>query len=310
MEIIRGLHNLRPSHRGCVLAIGNFDGVHLGHRALLARARELAAALDLPVCAQSFDPPAIAWFDASRAPPRISPLRDTCRLLAGQGVDRWLRLRFDARFAGWDAEDYVRDVLADRLGVAAVIVGDDFRFGAGRRGGVRLLQWLGERLGFTAEAIPTQCQGGERVSSTRVRSALAEGDMAAAEALLGEPYALTGPVRHGRKLGRRLGMPTANLCFRQRLALRNGVYAVDVHCEGRDWGGVANFGQRPTVDGERTLLEVHIFADTGSLYGRQLHVIPRVFLRPEQRFDSLDALAAQLRRDAASARAHLQVTAS
>lgn len=310
MDIIRGLHNLRPSHRGCVLAIGNFDGVHIGHRTLLARARAIAAERALPLYAQSFDPPAIAWFDPSRAPPRIAPLRDTCRLLAGQGVARWLRLRFDARFAQWAAEDYVRDVLVGRLGVAAIIVGDDFRFGAGRCGDIHVLQRLGQIHGFSAEAIPTICDGGERVSSTRVRAALADGDMAQAEALLGAPYTLSGPVRHGRKLGRQLGMPTANLCFRQHLALRAGVYAAEVECGDRHWNAVANFGQRPTVAGGRMLLEVHVFADTGNLYGRQLHVIPRVFLRPEQRFESLDALAAQLRRDAASARAHLPVTAS
>jgi riboflavin kinase/FMN adenylyltransferase len=310
MEIIRGLYNLAPRHSGCVLAIGNFDGVHLGHRALLARGRALAQAFQLPLAVQTFDPGAAAWFDPANAPPRISPLRDTCRLLAAQGVDRWLRLRFDGRFACWEADAYAREVLAAQLGVRAVVVGDDFRFGAGRRGDLDLLRQIGAEQGFQVEAVGTVSDQQERVSSTRVRAALAEGDMALAARLLGEPYMLTAKVRLGQQLGRKIGMPTANLRFRQPLALRNGVYAADAICGDQHWPGVANFGVRPTVDGKRIQLEVHLFADTGSLYGRQLAVMPRLFLRAEQRFASIDDLAAQMHRDAARARDYFSAAAT
>ncbi|WP_043767229.1 bifunctional riboflavin kinase/FAD synthetase [Algiphilus aromaticivorans] len=309
MEIIRGLHNLRAEHRGCVLAIGNFDGVHLGHQALLDRLKAQAEATGQPMCVQSFRPSAAAWFDPANAPPAVQPLRDTARTLADFGVARWSCLRFDGRFARFPAEDYIDQVLIGQLGVAAVVVGADFRFGAKRAGDVAMLEAAGRAHGFAVDTVGDVHASGERVSSTRLRTALGEGDLATAELLLGRAYSLSGVVRSGRQLGRDLGAATANMSFRDRLALRHGVYAVQMRCDGREWPGVANFGTRPTVDGGRPVLEAHALADTGALYGRQLTVNFHQFIRAEQCFDSVDALSAQIRADVSEARAYFGLSA-
>lgn len=310
MEIIRGLHNLKPSHHGCVLAIGNFDGVHLGHQALLARLRAHSEQHGLPAVVQSFRPGAAAYFDPANAPPAVLPVRDTVRVLEEEGVARWSCLRFDARFARFEAEDYIRQVLVDGLGVAAVIVGHDFRFGARRAGDVGMLEAAGGQFGFTVDTVDAVAgPDGERVSSTRVRESLRSGDVEAAQSLLGRPFGLSGMVRSGQQLGRELGTATANLGFREQLALRHGVYAVRMECAGQEWPGVANFGTRPTVGGGHPVLEAHALGDTGTLYGRELRVNFETFIRAEQRFDSLDALSRQIRADVKSARAHFGLSA-
>lgn len=309
MEIIRGLHNIRDRHHGCALAIGNFDGVHLGHQALLERLRAQAGACASVPAVQSFRPTAAAWFDPDNAPPAVLPVRDTARELAAQGVQRWSCLRFDGRFARFAPETYIEEVLVRRLGVVAVIVGADFRFGAQRAGDVAMLRAAGERHGFAVESVDDVAVGEGRASSTRLREHLGAGDLAAAETLLGRRYALSGVVRSGQRLGRDLGAATANLGFRERLALRHGVYAVRMACDGAEWPGVANFGTRPTVGGDRPRLEAHALADTGALYGRQLTVTFHQFIRAEQRFDSLDALSRQIRADVEAARAHFGLSA-
>jgi riboflavin kinase / FMN adenylyltransferase len=309
MELIRGLHNLRERHRGCVLSIGNFDGFHRGHQALVARLREHAGRLGLPAVVQVFEPTPREFFGAGQAPGRIATFRDKLVQLAGAGVARVLCVRFDRRLAEVSAGDYVEQVLVDRLGVKAVVVGDDFRFGAGRGGDLGLLQRLGARHGFVAEGLGTVAVAGERVSSTAVRAALAQADLARAGRLLGRPYALCGRVRRGLQLGRSLGMPTINVVLRRQPALRLGVYVVRAQCGARNWDGVANLGVRPTLgaaaDGA-CLLEAHLFGDPGTLYGQLVEVEFRKFLRPEQRFDSLDALAAQMQKDGAEAKAWLK----
>ena len=305
MELIRGLHNLRERHRGCVLSIGNFDGFHRGHQALIARLKQHASRLGVPVAVQVFEPTPREVFAKDAAPGRVATFRDKLSALSAAGVERVLCVRFDRRFAAIEATRYVEDVLVGKLGVKAVVVGDDFRFGAGRGGDLALLQRLGAKLGFTAEAVGAVSVGGERVSSTAVREALALPDLARAERLLGRPYALGGRVRRGAQLGRKLGMPTVNVPMRRKPALRMGVYAVQVRAAGREWNGVANLGIRPMLERHDCVLEAHVFGEPGSLYGELVEVRFMKFLRDEQRFDSFEALAAQMQEDGAQARAVL-----
>lgn len=305
MELIRGLHNLRERHRGCVLSIGNFDGFHCGHQALIARLRQHAKRLGAPVAVQIFEPTPREVFAPAAAPGRVATFRDKLAQLETAGVERVLCVRFNRRFAAIDATRYVEEVLVGRLGVKAVVIGDDFRFGAGRGGDLALLRKLGARLGFEAEAVGAVTAGGERVSSSAVREALAVPDLVRAERLLGRPYALGGRVRRGAQLGRKLGMPTVNVPMRRKPALRMGVYAVQVRAAGREWSGVANLGVRPMLERSNCVLEAHVFGEPGSLYGEHVEVQFMKFLRDEQRFESFEALAAQMQKDGAQARAAL-----
>ena len=305
MELIRGLHNLRERHRGCVLSIGNFDGFHRGHQALVARLKQHAARLGLPAVVQIFEPTPREFFAKGSAPGRVATFRDKLAQLAAAGVERVLCVRFNQRFAAIEAGRYVEDALVGKLGVKAVVIGDDFRFGAGRGGDLALLKDLGTRLGFEVEAVGAVMAGAERVSSTAVREALAVPDLARAQRLLGRPYALGGRVRRGAQLGRKLGMPTVNVPMRRNPALRMGVYAVQVRASGRDWDGVANLGVRPMLKDSGCVLEAHVFGEPGTLYGETVEVRFMKFLRDEQRFESLEALAAQMQRDGAQARAAL-----
>jgi riboflavin kinase/FMN adenylyltransferase len=310
MELIRGLHNLRERHRGCVLSIGNFDGFHRGHQALVARLSQHAQRAGVPMAVQVFEPTPREFFapGAARgeAPGRIATFRDKLAQLEAAGVARVLCVRFDARFAAIPARAYVEEVLVGKLGIAAIVVGDDFRFGTGRGGDLKLLQELGARHGFIAEGVGTVEVDGERASSTALRAALAVPDLARAQRLLGRPYALTGRVRRGAQLGRKLGMPTVNVPMRRQPALRLGVYAVRVRVAGREWDGVANIGVRPMLERSACVLEAHLFGEPGTLYGQVVEVRFMEFLRDEQRFESFDALAAQMQRDGAQARAILK----
>lgn len=308
MDVIRGFHNLRERHHGCVLAIGNFDGVHRGHQALLARLQEHALSLNLPMAVQVFEPTPREFFSmqgsdasAGESPGRINTLRDKLFELERCGVQRVLCARFDGRMAKIPAADYVQNVLVKQLGVRAVVVGDDFRFGAGRGGDLALLQKLGATHGFTAGSVSTVEVGGVRASSSAIRSALAKPDLARAAEMLGRTYSLRGRIRAGLRLGRQLGMPTANIALHRRPALRYGVYVVEASTGNRHWQGVANIGVRPTLEISRCLLEAHLFGDVGDLYGEILNVSFRHFLRPELRFESLDALRKQMHCDAQQA---------
>jgi riboflavin kinase / FMN adenylyltransferase len=306
MELIRGLHNLRERHRGCVLSIGNFDGFHRGHQALVARLKQHSARYRVPATVQIFEPTPREVFAKATAPGRITTFRDKLAQLEAAGVDRVLCVRFGKSFAAIPAERYVEDVLVGKLGVKAIVVGDDFRFGAGRGGDLALLQAMGQRHGFVAEALGTVALDGERASSTAVRAALAQPDLAKVERLLGRPYTLGGRVRRGLQLGRKLGMPTVNVVMRRKPALHFGVYVVRVRCGARQWDGVANLGIRPTLSTSGCLLEAHLFGASEMLYGKVVEVEFRKFLRPEQRFESLDALAAQMQADGAQAAAWLK----
>lgn len=300
MEVIRGLHNLRESSRGCVLSIGNYDGVHLGHQALLGALRQQSAATGLPATVLTFEPTPREYFAPDTAPRRVLTLRDKIDALAGQGVQRVVIARFNARLAAYSAERFVREVIVQRLAARALVIGDDFRFGAGRKGDFALLQQLSGEGGYTLTQAPTLVTDGLRCSSTALRAALAAAELEPARRLLGRRYRISGRVRHGKKLARELGMPTANLPMRRLPPLPFGVYAVRATVPGRYDGcaGVASLGVRPAVGTTPCLLEVHLFADNPDLYGETMCVDFLRFEREEKNFDSLDALKRQMQLDA------------
>lgn len=304
MELIRGLHNLRPRHRGCAATIGNFDGVHLGHQAVLGQLSERAAELGLPMVVVIFEPQPQEFFSPATAPPRLTRLREKLEALRRYAVERVLVLRFDARLAALSADEFIQRVLVDGLDVRYLVVGDDFRFGQGRAGDFRLLQETGAREGFQVVNMHTFAVGGERVSSTRVRTALAQGDLEAAEALLGRPYRISGRVAAGEQRGRTIGFPTANIHLHRHQSPLQGVYAVELFgLEQEPLPGVANLGRRPTVGGTRLQLEVHLFDFDREIYGRNVHVNFLRRIRDERTFESFDALRRQIDADAAQARA-------
>jgi riboflavin kinase/FMN adenylyltransferase len=307
MQLVRGLHNLRPHHRGCVATIGNFDGVHRGHQAILKRLRERARELGVPSCVVIFEPQPREYFTPNSAPARLSRLRDKLELLAAEGIDRVLCLAFNQRLRGLSAAEFVEAILVTGLGVRHLEVGDDFRFGCDRLGDFDFLTEAGRVHGFTLEAARTVEEAGVRVSSTEVRNALAAADFALAARLLGRPFRISGRVLHGQKLARQLGWPTANVQLKRRRAPLTGVYLVSAMIEGRPWPGVANIGVRPSVAGDgRPHLEIHLLDFAGDLYGRRLTVEFHQKLRDEQRFASLEALKSAIDADVAAARAHWQ----
>jgi riboflavin kinase/FMN adenylyltransferase len=304
MQLVRGLHNLRPQHRGCVATIGNFDGVHRGHQAILMRLRERAVELGVPSCVVIFEPQPREYFAPDSAPARLARLRDKLELLAGEGVDQVLCLAFNQRLSKLSAAEFVDTILVDGLGVKHLEVGDDFRFGCDRLGDFDFLTQVGSAKGFTVEAARTVEMAGVRVSSTQVRKALAVADFKLAEELLGRPFQITGRVLHGQKLARQLGWPTANVQLKRRRVPFTGVYLVSVEIDGKQWPGVANIGVRPTVAGDgKAHLEVHLLDFAGNLYDRRLTVAFHHKLRDEQRFASLEALKTAIHADVAAARA-------
>ncbi|CAK9887479.1 MULTISPECIES: bifunctional riboflavin kinase/FAD synthetase [Pseudomonas] len=305
MQLVRGLHNLRPQHRGCVATIGNFDGVHRGHQAILARLRERAHELGVPSCVVIFEPQPREYFAPDTAPARLARLRDKVALLAAEGVDRVLCLAFNQRLSKLSAAEFVDTILVDGLGVKHLEVGDDFRFGCDRVGDFDFLEQAGILQGFTVEEAQTVELDGLRVSSTQVRDALANADFALAKHLLGRPFRICGRVLHGQKLARQLGTPTANIQLKRHRVPFTGVYLVSVDVDGKNWPGVANIGVRPTVSGDgKAHLEVHLLDFAGDLYGRRLTVEFHHKLREEQRFASLEALKSAIDADIAAARAH------
>ncbi|MDX5446521.1 MAG: bifunctional riboflavin kinase/FAD synthetase [Zoogloeaceae bacterium] len=302
MQVLRGIPEraAQPS----VLTIGNFDGVHRGHQALLAMLVKQARACGADATVLTFEPHPREYFSPQNAPARLASLRDKLLQLSQTGIDRVHVCRFDAAFAAMHANRFIEDVLVRGLGVRHLIIGDDFRFGAKRQGDFTLLQREGARLGFGIEAMPTLTDGGTRVSSSAVREALADGALDRAAALLGRPYSVAGRVVSGRRLGRSLGYPTANIVLRHSRPALSGVFAVSV--EGLRAGriaGVANLGSRPTVGGDKPNLEVHLLDWQGDCYGAHLRVHFLHKLRDEARYDSLDALTRQIRRDEDAARA-------
>ncbi|WP_288370967.1 bifunctional riboflavin kinase/FAD synthetase [uncultured Marinobacter sp.] len=313
MRLIRGLTNLKrlsgqagsPLAGGCVATIGNFDGVHLGHKTIIDQVKQKASQLGVPAAVMIFEPQPREFFQGAEAPPRLMPFRQKFEALLAEGVDVVLCIRFDETFRSYSGMGFIEDVLISGLGVRHLVVGDDFRFGCDRAGDFKLLQSVGQERGFTVENTRTVTVDDERVSSTRVRNALNVNGLEEAERLLGHPYRIHGRIVYGRQLGRQLNAPTANILLNQMPALR-GVYVVRARLETGEWcDGVANIGLRPTVDGKRPSLEVHLFDFAGTLYGQHLEVVFRHGLRDEVKFDSVGELRQQIARDFDNARAWL-----
>lgn len=310
MELVRGLYNLHARHRGCVLTIGAFDGIHRGHQEMIRVLRQCAARHALPAVLLSFEPTPREYFARSAPPARLTRFREKVEALCRYGVDRFVCLRFK-RIRSLSPEQFVQEVLVQALGVRHVVVGHDFRFARDLAGDVSTLRSLGREAGFEVTQVPPFEIEGERVSSSLIRQALDEGDMARAAKLLGRPYRMTGRVVEGAKLGRKLGFPTANLRPQRRATPLAGVFAIRVSGAGlHEAPGVASLGTRPTVNGKELLLEAHVFDFDGDLYRRYLHVDFVARLRDELHFPSVDALIEQMHEDAAQARRILAQSAS
>ena len=274
--------------------IGNFDGVHRGHMAVMRQLCEQARHLNLKSTVMTFEPLPHEYFMGTQAPARLTPLREKLQLMATQGIDQTLCLPFNRKLVGMSAEDFIRGVLVDGLGVRLLVVGDDFRFGKDRRGDFKMLCDAGEEFGFQVIDTQTFSDGSGRISSSRIREALARGDMSAAQDLLGRHFTMSGRVIHGEKRGRQLGFPTANIRIGRPVSPLRGVFAISAEGIGN---GVANIGTRPTVDGKGFLIEAHFPDFNGDLYGQRLKIQWLEKIRDEQRFESLDALKCQIGKD-------------
>jgi len=306
MRVFRG--HSRPVPAPVVLAIGNFDGVHLGHAALIRRLAQVAQDCDLAPMVLTFEPHPREFFAPDSAPARLTTLREKLELLGECGARQTMICPFNAAFAALSADEFVEQVLVRGCQVRHVIIGDDFRFGRGRTGDFALLQEAGRHFGFAVEAMDSVTVDGERVSSSVVRQALLAGDMGHAACLLGRPYIIDGQVSHGQKLGRQIGFATANLRIKHNPLPMTGVFAVEVSGLGnKPLPGVANLGIRPTVGGTRPLLEVHLFDFDRDIYGAHMSVRFVHKLRDEQRFPNIDALKAQIAADAVAARAFFEL---
>lgn len=302
MRITHGFRSLGTPH---AVTIGNFDGLHLGHQAMLTRLQDVARARGLPSCVLSFEPHPREFFAPEQAPARLSSLREKAECLRQLGIDRFHVFRFDRAFSALTAEAFIERVLGHTLQARYVLVGDDFRYGAKRVGDFALLERTGRTLGFDAESLPTVEIAGERASSTAVRQALAAGELAHAAQLLGRPYSISGRVEHGDKLGRDIGFPTANIQLKHNRPPLMGIFAVQVSgLNGAPLPGVASLGKRPTVKNPDAapVLEVHLFDFNADIYGRRLRVDFLHKLRDEAKYPDLNTLVAQIGRDVDNAK--------
>jgi riboflavin kinase/FMN adenylyltransferase len=289
--------------RGGVVAVGNFDGVHRGHAGLLTQAQQEAARLGVPAVVLTFEPHPRTFFRPEQPVFRLTSAAAKARLLAALGIDGMVVATFDRAFAGIPAEDFIATILRGRLGLRAAVVGFDFHFGQGRRGSPALLAAAGARDGFAVTVVEAIGESGEPIASTAIRAALAEGDIAAANRLLGYRWFVTGEIVHGDKRGRELGFPTANIRLPADCRLRHGIYAVRMQrAGGAILDGVASYGRRPTFDNGPPLLETFLFDFSGDLYGETVSVSFAGWIRAEEKFESVDALVAAMNRDSANAR--------
>ncbi|HVJ02323.1 MAG TPA: bifunctional riboflavin kinase/FAD synthetase [Sphingomonas sp.] len=308
MERLDSGSGVPAAYRGGIVALGNFDGFHLGHQAVVGRAIERARAEGRPAIVATFDPHPRRFFQPQAEHFRLTTLDQRQRLFADAGADAMLVFRFDAGLAGLGARAFAEEQLVRLIGAAGVVTGDDFTFGKGREGDVAALAALGAELGFSAEVVPPVTLGGETVSSTRIREHLRGGRPREAAVLLTRPFTIEALVEHGDKRGRELGFPTANMPLVNYLRPAYGIYAVRGRlADGRVLGGVANLGVRPMFDPPKELLESHFFDFAGDLYGQTIEVALIEYLRAEAKFDSLDALVAQMGRDVLAARAALDI---
>lgn len=302
-KIIRGFHNLPASSDGCVATIGNFDGVHLGHQAVLAQLAMKGDVLRLPAVVITFEPQPFEYFVPEKAPARLTRFREKVEALRAFSIQQLCVLRFNQALARMSAEEFIQKLLVDGLNVRYLVVGDDFRFGRHRQGDFAMLQQAGKQQGFQVVNMHTFAIEHDRVSSTRIRDALREGDLEMAEKLLGRPYRMSGRVAHGDKRGRQMGFPTANIHLHRCKIPLTGVFAVQLFgLDEEPVNGVANIGIRPTIGGDKALLEVHLFDFNRTIYGEhvQVHFLHKI--RDEQRFEGLEALIAQIKIDCGQAR--------
>jgi riboflavin kinase/FMN adenylyltransferase len=294
--------------RGSILALGNFDGFHLGHQAVVSRAIARGFHERRPVIVATFDPHPVKFFKPDVPPFRLTTIDQRQELFAHAGADAMLVFEFGAELASMDAEEFISEVLAKRIGATGVITGDDFSFGKGRRGDAALLAKVGAEHGVGAEAVAQVVLDGERISSGRIREALVEGDIGTATHMLSRDYAIEGVVERGDARGRELGYPTANLELSDYQRPKYGIYAVRVTLEdGSEHPGVASLGVRPTFQPARELLEAHLFGFDGDLYGRNIEVALHAYIRDERKFDRVEALIAEMREDEAAARRLLAI---
>ncbi|MDM3871267.1 bifunctional riboflavin kinase/FAD synthetase [Porticoccus sp. W117] len=299
---IRGIHNLPIADDGSVVTIGSFDGIHLGHQAILQQLREESQRLDLPSVAVIFEPQPREFFGGElggeQVPARLMRLREKVTGLFTQGIDRVCCLQFNARFRSFTAREFIQQILVEGLKVRSLIVGDDFRFGCDRDGDFALLQQVGSEQGFAVQDTCTVSRDNERISSTRVRRELDAANFDEVAALLGKPYSISGRVVRGQQLGRQLGVPTANMHLHRYRAPLSGVFAVEVSVAGLQLQGVANVGVRPTVEESvKPILEVHLFNWSGDIYGQRMTVTFRHKIREEMKFASLQELQGAIAND-------------
>ncbi|MGZ8161834.1 MAG: bifunctional riboflavin kinase/FAD synthetase [Methylobacter sp.] len=299
MRLIRGLAHIEPLKNGCVLTIGNFDGLHLGHRAVIKKLVERGAALALPGVIMIFEPQPLEYFLGDNAPSRLMCLREKAIEFSKLPIDYLLIVRFNKYFSNFDAEQFIDEVLIEKLNIKHLVIGDDFHFGKARRGNFAMLREKGKIYGFEVEDTGSYYIDGLRISSTLIRDALLAGDLAKAERMLGHGYSVCGRVAHGDKRGRTIGYPTANIKMFRKNTPVDGVFAVTMTgIDGLEIKGVANVGTRPTIEGgSKVILETHLFDFDKEIYGRYVEVHFKQKIRDEQRFQSLDELKAQIVKD-------------
>ena len=302
MKFIRSLSQLKKQHQGYAATIGNFDGVHIGHQAILKQLDQISQKLNVPTLVILFEPQPVEFFAPDKAPPRLMRLREKLSAFQALGIDTVLCIRFHQQLADLPADDFIHDILVNQLKLKYLLVGDDFRFGAKRQGNFERLRQAGSIHGFEVQHIQTVNLDEQRISSTRIRKLLAEGELAQVNRLLGRPYFMRGKVFHGDKRGRTIGFPTANIAIHSSSPL-SGVFAVKaITPDNHQITGVANIGKRPTVGGQRTQLEVHLFDFDKDIYGVSLQINFFKRLRNEQKFSGLDELKQQIHQDAQQGR--------
>ena len=307
MKLIRGLYNLKQPLPESAVTIGNFDGVHRGHQLVISQLKRVAEQASLPTVVIIFEPQPIEYFAPERAPRRLARFREKIAYLKAQQIDYLLCLHFDARLAEQSAEDFVQKILLESLNTRHLVIGDDFHFGKNRQGNFEFLQQNSARFGFTVDETETLMEDGERVSSTRIRHCIEQGNFEKAAELLGRPYSLSGRVAHGQKLGRQLGYPTINIKMGDKTLIVKGIFAVRVKgIDNRELEGVASIGTRPTVAGVDTILEVYILDFDRDVYGYSVEVEFLHKLRDEQKFDSLEELTVHIGRDTENAIAYFR----
>ena len=303
MQLIRGVYNLRPEHKGSVATIGNFDGVHRGHQAVIKQLANEAARLNCKKTVITFEPLPQDFFLGEKAPGRLTPFRDKFIALEKLGVDQMLCLPFNQKLASLSAEDFIQQVLVEGLEIKSLVVGDDFCFGKNRSGNFSLLQQAGKQHGFAVQKTETFSEQNKRISSSRIRKLLEAGELQQAEKLLGRPYTMSGYVIEGDKRGREIGYPTANIRVGRRVSPLRGIFAVEVNgIEDHPLPGICSIGTRPTVNYRGFLIEVHLLDFTGDLYGRRLEIVWLEKLRNEEKFESIDAMVRQIENDEMNAR--------